>query len=146
MSDYDDDDYSDQRYREEMEYNRDYERDYFLLFNGYYDNQEEEDMEVALEMYGRNSQAYRSASNAYRYRGGRAISTYEYRRTFSNQVTVPLPSPIDQGSVSEGKLILTWILEERFGTVSALAQIIVSYVDDQRIEEVFDNLEKLRLT
>lgn len=143
MSDYDDD-YSSQQYREETEDNRDYEE----IYNGYYDNQEEEDMEVALDMYGRDSQAYRSASKAYRHRGWRTLSPYEYRRTFSNRVTVtvPLPSPIDQISVSEGKLILTWILEERFGTVSVLAQIIVSYVDDQRLEEVFKNLEKLRLT
>ena len=128
---YDDDDYSYQRHREEMEdnrdYERDYDRDYFLRFNGYYDTQEEEDMEIALEMYGITSYAYRSESNEYmRYNHSNV------RRTFSNRMTVivPLPSPIDQVSVSEGKLILTWILEEKFGIVSVLAQIIVSYVDD----------------
>lgn len=153
MSDDGYDDYSYQRYREEMEDDRDYEEE---MYDGYYESQEEEDMEVALKMYGRNSAAYRAASKAYRHRGGKTISPYTYRhgtgwggRRYYNRSTViraPLPPPINQSSVTEGRFILLWILEDRLSVMPVLAQIIVLYVDDSRLAEMFDNLEKLRLT
>jgi hypothetical protein len=132
MYDYNNDD-SYQQYREEIDddrYEREEEEEKYNGHNGHYYDREE-DREDATDPSEYSWYYYSRA-----------------RQTFRNQmaVTVPPPSLLDQVSVSEGKLIMMWILEERFGTVDVLTQIIVSYVDDTRLAELFESLEKLRLT
>jgi hypothetical protein len=135
MSDYDDDDYSNQ-YGWEINDNSDREDDYY---EDGYSNWEEENMNDALVMHGRQSQEYISTSKAYRHYGGSTLSPYAYVRY---KVLTPRQSPLNQDSVLNGKNILKWILEDTVG-VSALAEIIVSYVEESQLEDVFDVYKEL---
>ena len=46
----------------------------------------------------------------------------------------------------EGKYIARWFLNDRYGTPDVISEIILAYIDDAKLEEMYKKLKKLQLT
>lgn len=107
-------------------------------------NYSEEDLDIAEEMYGRDSRAYRKEQKRY----NRLRLSHYYRHMpapYTSYAKKKIPRTPIMTSVNGGIVILSWILEERSMLPTVQAQIIIAYVDHYMLEHIFDKLEKLRL-
>ena len=103
-------------------------------------NYSEENLDIAEEMYGRYSRAYREERKRY----NRLRLSHHYMPAPYTSYAKKIKTPV-MTSVNEGMVILSWIFEERSMLPTVQAQIIVAYVDHYTLEYIFDKLEKLRL-
>lgn len=122
-------------------------------YGGPYTCQEEEDMAVTEKMYGRGSRMYRDAVRAYRraerYNFGPRVRSRGHRTIVPIKPTFKTPTPKQVTNpvfVIEGRHVITWFLNERCNITESVSLIIIAYMDDWRLEEIFKNLHQLRLT